>query len=318
MNGYIKLKTWVRGGTSKVDLGWDNKNKKPVVLKHIAKNNWKQIQQEIETSRKSHETISTAVGCEEWYYDTEKQEYTMVFPCVPHLPSTDWIPFFTMDDAKRFIGQMLYILNELHTHGIIHRDVKPSNVLINQNTLNVQFIDFGCSSAGMKPIQEQEKEKEKWIYHISSARNGTPSYRTPEQEDAIEKNERWVPTTKIDIWAVGVMALEWNVGVIPLFPRDVVKKRKIWRDCHLKKKISKAYFLKNYTCKDTSKEFFHFVHCCMNIQPDMRWGANELLQHPWIQKGQFRQCFLYETINKIFEKDFTTSINLEEKNAIDA
>lgn len=52
---------------------------------------------------------------------------------------------FNLDSIRTYVYQMLEGLDYCHSHGIIHRDVKPSNMVIDENTQILKLIDFGLS-----------------------------------------------------------------------------------------------------------------------------------------------------------------------------
>lgn len=81
-------------------------------------------------------------------------------------------------------------LEYLHSHGVIHNDIKPSNILLCGNRAVV--CDFGIATIGSK-------------LHY----NGTPSYVSP---DIMLRENRSEPD---DIWALGVTML-FAFGFIPL------------------------------------------------------------------------------------------------------
>jgi tetratricopeptide (TPR) repeat protein len=89
--------------------------------------------------------------------------------------------------------QMLQALIYLHRRGIIHRDVKPANVLVVDR--QVKLLDFGLAV----PLAQQ----------IRAMSSGTPGYLAPE----VLQGES--PSVLSDIYAVGVIAYELFVGTHP-------------------------------------------------------------------------------------------------------
>ncbi|XP_048845970.1 serine/threonine-protein kinase pim-2-like [Brienomyrus brachyistius] len=52
--------------------------------------------------------------------------------------------FLSEEVARHVLLQLLEALGNCESKGVLHRDVKPSNILINTKTLQVKLIDFGC------------------------------------------------------------------------------------------------------------------------------------------------------------------------------
>lgn len=99
----------------------------------------------------------------------------------------------TLADGMRLIVQMLQALSYLHRQGIVHRDVKPNNVLVTPDG-TVKLLDFGLAS--------QVRE-----YSTTSA--GTLAYMSPEVVSGQQS------TRASDLWAVGVMLYEFLAGKHP-------------------------------------------------------------------------------------------------------
>lgn len=100
---------------------------------------------------------------------------------------------------RYWIGQAAYGLKFLHQNNVIHRDVKPSNLVLDEND-NVRWIDFGTAR-----ILEHTK---------SITRKGTHLYESPE---LILKNPCG---NSIDIWSLGVTIYELCMLKTP-FDNDV-------------------------------------------------------------------------------------------------
>ena len=94
-----------------------------------------------------------------------------------------------------------------HQKGIIHRDIKPTNVLVasHDGTPVVKVIDFGVAKAIGQPLTE------KTIYTQFAQMVGTPLYMSPEQAGRSSLDV----DTRTDIYALGVLLYELLTGTTP-------------------------------------------------------------------------------------------------------
>lgn len=100
----------------------------------------------------------------------------------------------------KFLDQICSALRYAHEHGVIHRDINPSNIIVQPND-QLKILDFGLAC----PIGTED-----------FANTGTGYYMAPEQ---IEGN---AVDPKTDIYALGITAYEMITGQRP-FPEDDLK-----------------------------------------------------------------------------------------------
>jgi len=139
-------------------------------------------------------------------------------------------PFY-MGQIKKIIRSIALGIKFLHDHDIIHRDIKPGNIFIDENCV-VKIGDFG--SARISPQQKKEKEKEK----EKENDNENEVEEKKEKKDKKEKKEKrpltpgvgtkWYKAPEIifgnkhydksvDIWSFGCLMAEMFL-LEPLFP----------------------------------------------------------------------------------------------------
>ena len=95
-----------------------------------------------------------------------------------------------------YINQVASALSYAHAHGVIHRDVKPENILL-ENQQQVRLSDFGIALFAPSPDQLS-----------TQAMAGTIPYMAPEQLQG-------KPCVASDQYALGIIAYEWLCGVRP-------------------------------------------------------------------------------------------------------
>ncbi|KAJ4456818.1 putative Cell division control protein 2 [Paratrimastix pyriformis] len=101
---------------------------------------------------------------------------------------------------KCFLFQLLAGVAYCHQHRVLHRDLKPQNLLINRADLSLKLADFGLARAFGIPVRSFTHEVVTLWYRAPDVLLGSRKYSTP-----------------VDIWSVGCIFAEMVTGR-PLFP----------------------------------------------------------------------------------------------------
>ena len=150
--------------------------------------------------------------------------------------------------------QLLLGLKTLHQNGIIHCNLKPSNIIIDEFG-NVKICDFK-KALNTNTMTMQEIKKNKTAM--------TPCYTAPELF-----NENGVYTFKTDLWALGCIMYEMAIGQVPFFEERVNKliMKILKEEINFNKKQFNQY----------SMEFMDVLRKLLEKDPDKRpcWGEIE-------------------------------------------
>jgi serine/threonine protein kinase len=105
-----------------------------------------------------------------------------------------------------YMRQLCAGLDHAHSAGLIHRDFKPENVIVERDTSGTEtlrIIDFGIAILRDRPTAERERLTTEGIVL------GTPHYMAPEHASGDPVDHR------IDLFALGVICFEMMTGVMP-------------------------------------------------------------------------------------------------------
>ena len=116
----------------------------------------------------------------------------------------------------RFAVGLATALGGLHKEELIHKDLKPANVLVNSTTGEVHLMGFGIASR--LPRERQAPEPPEFIA-------GTLAYMAPEQTGRMNRSI----DSRSDLYALGVTLYEMLTGSLPFSASDPME----WVHCHI-------------------------------------------------------------------------------------
>lgn len=162
-------------------------------------------------------------------------------------------------EIKNIARQLVSGLFYLHSNNIIHRDIKPQNVLISANGI-IKICDFGFARA---------IESKAMITSIK----GTPLYMAPELLREHPYNQ------KADLWSLGVILYELFIGQPPFYTNSFpTLMNKIMNESI---KYSDAM----------SMQFKDFLKGLLVKDYKNRWDWNKILEHQFIQETDNDKLF---------------------------
>jgi serine/threonine protein kinase len=112
------------------------------------------------------------------------------------------------DEALEIVTPVCDALQAAHEQGIVHRDVKPENLLIDRSGV-VKIADFGIARMMDGPLQEAVDPTTKSLPATQTLAAGTPDYAAPEQRAFAPSDHR------ADIYSLGVVLYEMITGQRP-------------------------------------------------------------------------------------------------------
>ncbi|NEP97900.1 AAA family ATPase [Moorena sp. SIO3F7] len=117
---------------------------------------------------------------------------------------------FTIAEFLHLAIEIVDILGQVHQQHIIHKDINPSNIILNQNTGRLKLIDFGISTTLSREIS---------TFRNPNVLEGTLAYISPEQTGRMNRAIDY----RTDFYSLGVTFYELLTGELPFPSNDVLE-----------------------------------------------------------------------------------------------
>lgn len=155
--------------------------------------------------------------------------------------------------ARLLFSALVGAINHLHSHGVVHRDIKGANVLVSTALDDLRLLDFNTATASSEAL----------------SMTGTIDYLPPE----VLLGES--PSQTSDIWSAGLCLHLMLIGALPL-------ERKLFPS---NESYGKAFSSSQFTgarWSHVSQPCLTVLEGCLQVNPDSRSQAAEVLQSEWL------------------------------------
>lgn len=187
-------------------------------------------------------------------------------------------------EARRYIRQLISAVEHLHRAGVVHRDLKIENLLLDEDN-NIKLIDFGLSNcAGILGHSDP-----------FSTQCGSPAYAAPE----LLARKKYGP--KIDVWSIGVNMYAMLTGTLP-FTVEPFSLRALYQ-----KMVDKEM---NPLPTQLSTGAVSFLRSLLEPDPVKRPNIQQALANRWLHESHTGRvpCVTYP--NRISLADLSPSVVL--------
>ena len=173
--------------------------------------------------------------------------------------------------SKFLFKQIILGLQHIHSHNIVHRDVKLENILIDLNN-TIKICDFGIGRVLSNPND------------LLYDQCGTPMYMAP--EILLSSKEKGYKGFPVDIWSAGIALYIMLSGSLPF---SVKKEDSLNDDKNKKKNLALKQAIMHSNPKkieNISEKAKNLLDGLLNKDPNKRLTIEEILNHPWLKEDE--------------------------------
>ncbi|KMT05025.1 hypothetical protein BVRB_7g171850 [Beta vulgaris subsp. vulgaris] len=253
-----------KGSYGTVCIGIRESDGRTFAVKSADKNSLSSVEaleNEINILRSLSSTSSSSPFIVEYYGDDETTSHRNLH--MEYLPKGDVAKSGGITDVdliRSYTWCLVMALKEVHSKGVVHCDVKGSNVLVGSSYYGVvKLSDFG-SAVKVKVRDSSHDQIAKIVPR------GSPLWMAPE---VIRGESQGFES---DIWSLGCTVIEMFTGM------------PAWQDCGVHHTLMKIGYSNELPQYPTSLPELanDFLNKCLTRNPDERWSCDQLLQHPFL------------------------------------
>ncbi|CAL8347391.1 unnamed protein product [Arctogadus glacialis] len=218
---------------------------------------------------------------------------------------------------KKYSFQILRAVDFIHSHNIMHRDIKPDNLLVSHSGV-VKLADFGDARATIDAAEPLTRDA------------GTKEFNAPEM--LVMDPEYNKP---VDVWAVGCTLMFMATGnyfpvptgkkflehikmiITKVGPLTAIQEQQYFNNVKFSRELGAlpvglppTDLMEKYGLSDPL--LAQLVEACLQMDPVDRWSCSALLRHPFYTQDHFHEWFPKE-LEELFDQDQSVSLMVEQE-----